>query len=230
MIGSLLARLTSGLALTALFALVLISCGGRGANEHPQAATATTRPHAAAAVRRLLEGDGIGNVTFGQPRSSVRAELERLLGPAHETIPGICGFGASTDWIGLNLNSPEANLSAELNLSFKGSRFVGYSYLSSTDVPARQRHGLLLATRRGLTLEDTVARARELYGHAFNETAVPQGTPPSAKLPRLPVGEIRTVSGKISAGIQGIGRIDRITSQSTVVVISAGAGPNTPCP
>lgn len=230
MIGSLLARLTSGLALTALFALVLISCGGRSSNEQPQAATATTRPLANATVRRLLEGNGIGSVTFGQPRSAVRAELERLLGPAHETIPGICGFGASTDWIGLNLNSPEANLSAELNLSFKGSRFVGYAYLSSTGGPARQRHRLLLATRRGLTLGDTVARARKLYGRAFNETRLQQGTPPSANLPRLPLGEISTASGEISAGIQGIGRTDRVTAQSTVVVIGAGAGPNTPCP
>jgi hypothetical protein len=230
MIGSLLARLTSGSALTVLFALGLISCGGRSSNEHPQAATATTRPLANATVRHLLEGNGIGSVTFGQPRSAVRAELERLLGPAHQTIPGICGFGASTDWIGLNLSSPEANLSAELNLSFKGSRFVSYAYLSSTDAPARQRHGLLLATRRGLTLGDTVARARKLYGHAFNQTSVPQGTPPSAKLPRLPVGEISTTSGEISAAIQGIGRIDRVTGQSTVVVIGAGAGPNTPCP
>ena len=230
MIGSLLARLTSGSALTALFALVLMSCGGTSSNEHPQPATATIRPLANATVRRLLEGNGIGSVTFGQPRSAVRAELERLLGPAHETIPGICGFGASTDWIGLNLNSPQANLTAELNLSFERSRFVGYAYLSSTDGPARQRHGLLLATRRGLTLGDTVARARKLYGHAFNETSVPQGTPSSAKLPRLPVGQIRTASGEISAGIQGIGRNDRITRQSTVVVIAAGAGPNTPCP
>ena len=181
-----------------------------------------TRPVAHATVRRLLEGNGIGSVTFGQSRRVVRAELARLLGPAHETIPGICGFGRSTDWIGLNLNSPEANLSAELNLSFKGSLFVGYAYLTSTEGPARQRHGLLLATRKGLTLGNTVARARKLYGRAFNETEVPQGTPPSAKLPRLPVGEISTVSGEIAAGIQGIGRIDRATPQSTVVVIGAG--------
>jgi hypothetical protein len=217
------------LAFAGVLALVLISCGGKSSAEQPQAATATTRVHAAAPVRRLLEGNGIGSVTFGQPRSTVRAELERLLGPAHETIPGICGFGASTDWIGLNLNSREANLSAELNLSFKGTRFVGYAYLSSSDGPARQAHGILLATRRGLTLGDTVARARKLYGRAFAQTSVPQGTPPSAKLPRLPVGEISTAGGEISAGIQGTGSIDRVTGQSTVVVIGAGAGPNTPC-
>ena len=202
MIGSLLARLTSGLALTALFALVLISCGGRSSNEQPQAATATTRPLANATVRRLLEGNGIGSVTFGQPRSAVRAELERLLGPAHETIPGICGFGASTDWIGLNLNSPEANLSAELNLSFKGSRFVGYAYLSSTGGPARQRHGLLLGHQKGADSRGYRGPCPEAVRTRVQQNQVAARDPSSAKLPRLPLGEISTASGEISGGIR----------------------------
>jgi hypothetical protein len=89
----------------------------------------------------------------------------------------------------------------ELNLSFKHSRFVGYAYSANADGPARQRHGALLATARGLALGDTVARARHLYTRAFIETSVPQGTPPSAKLPRLPVGEVSTASGEISAAV-----------------------------
>jgi hypothetical protein len=177
----------------------------------------------------VLAGDGIGSVRFGRPHSVVTAELARLLGTPHETIPGICGFGRSTDWIGLNINSDVANLSAELNLSFKHSRFVGYAYYANAEGPARQRHGVLLAPTSGLTLGDTVGRARHLYGRAFIETSVPQGTPPSAKLPRLPVGEVSTTSGEISAGIQGFGRLDRVSAHSTVVSIGAGAGPNTPC-
>jgi hypothetical protein len=180
------------------------------------------------AARRLLEGNGIGSTTFGQPRSTVMAELERLLGPPHETISGICGFGRGTDWIGLNIRSHDVP-SAELNLSFKHSRLVGYAYSTNAEGPARQPHGVLLATARGLTLGDRVARARHLYGRAFIETSVPQGTPPSAKLPRLPVGEVSTASGKIIAGIQGFGRKDRISAHSAVVLIRAGAGPNTPC-
>jgi hypothetical protein len=228
MIGSLLARPASRVALTASLALLLVSCGGKQPKQDPQAATHATRPVASADVRRLLEGNGIGGVKFGRPRSTVIAELERLLGPPHETIPGICGFGRSTDWIGLNLRSQDAS-SAELNLSFKHSRLVGYAYLANAEGPARQRHGVLLATARGLTLGDTVARARHLYGRAFVETSVPQATPPSAKLPRLPVGEVSTANGKIVAGIQGSVRHDRVTAHSTVVLISAGAGPNTPC-
>ncbi len=216
------------MALTASLALLLVSCGGKQPKQDPPAATHGTRPVASADVRRLLEGNGIGGVKFGQPRSTVVAELERLLGPPHETIPGICGFGRSTDWIGLNIRSQDVS-SAELNLSFKHFRFVGYAYLTNAEGPARQRHGVLLATARGLTLGDTVARARHLYGRAFIETSVPQGTPPSAKLPRLPVGQVSTANGKIVAGIQGSGRHDRVTAHSTVVLISAGAGPNTPC-
>jgi hypothetical protein len=228
MIGSLLARSASRVALAASLALLLVSCGGKQPKQHPRAATHGTRPVASADVRRLLDGNGIGSVKFGQPRSTVIAKLERLLGPPHETIPGICGFGRSTDWIGLNIRSHDVP-SAELNLSFKHSRLVGYAYSTNAEGPARQPHGALLATARGLTLGDTVARARHLYGRAFVETSVPQGTPPSAKLPRLPVGEVSTANGKIVAGIQASGRHDRVTAHSSVVVISAGAGPNTPC-
>lgn len=137
------------------------------------------------APRRLLKGNGIGSVTFGQPRSTVIAELEPWLGRPHETIPGICGFGRSTDWIGLNIKSHVANLSAELNLNFNRSRFVGYAYGANAMGPAPQRHGVLLATTRGLTLGDDVARARRLHGRAFIETRVPQGTAPSVKLPHF---------------------------------------------
>jgi hypothetical protein len=229
MIGSLLARPASRVALTAVLALVLTSCGGSHAKEDRRAATQPTRTVASVdAVRRLLEGNGIGTITFGRRRSTVMAELVPVLGPPHETIPGICGFGRSTDWIGLNINSHEVS-SAELNLNFKHSRFVGYGYSANAEGPARQRYGVLLATARGLTLGDTVARAGDLYGRAFIQTSVAQGTPPSAKLPRLPVGEVSTASGKISAGIQGFGRHDRVSAHSTVVSIVAGAGPNTPC-
>src|SRR6202012_923794 len=143
--------------------------------------------------------------------------------PPHETIPGVCGFGRSTDWIGLNINSHDPGLSAELNLNFKRSRFVGYSYLASAEGPAPQRDGVLLTTRAGLALADTMSRARRLYGHAFVETRVAQGTPPSPELPRLPVAVVNTASGEILAGLQGSGRQDRVTVHSIVVTISAGA-------
>jgi hypothetical protein len=230
MIASLMTRPACRVALTASLALVLLSCGGGHPSQDPQVATrATPSVVRVDASRRLLGGNGIGSITFGQRRSTVIAELEPWLGPPHETIPGICGFGRSTDWIGLNIKSHVADLSAELNLSFKHSRFVGYAYVANAMGPPPQRHGVLLATTRGLTLGDDVARARRLYGRAFVETTMPQGTPPVAKLPRLPVGELSTASGEISTGIQGFGRRDRVRARSTVELISAGAGPNTPC-
>lgn len=228
MIGSLLARSASSVAFTTSLALVLMSCGGQQPKAHPQAATDPARFGASADLRRVLDGNGIGSVKFGQPRSTVIAELTSLLGPPHETIPGICGFGRSTDWIGLNIRSHTVP-SAELNLSFKRSRLVGYAYYTNAEGPAQPPDGVLVATTRGLTLDDTVARARQLYGRAFVETSVPQGTPPSAKLPRLPVGEVSTANGKILAGIEGSGRHDRVSPDSAVVSLSAGAGPNTPC-
>jgi hypothetical protein len=217
------------LAVVAVLALVVVSVVGRHRAERPPVSAPAFGLAASEHARRLLEGNGIGNITFGRRRAAVRTALERLLGPPHETIPGICGFGPSTDWIGLNITSHEPNLSAELNLNFKHSRFVGYAYFANAEVPPGQNPRILLATTGGLTLGDSVARARRLYGRAFHIARVPQGTPPSAKLPRLPVGELRTTKGVIRTGIQGFGREDRVRAQSTVVSIAAGAQPNTPC-
>ena len=187
---------------------MLISCGGRSPKEHSQAANPATRPGANVdATRRLLEGNGIGSIKFGQPRAAATADLERLLGPPHETVPGICGFGRTTDWIGLGINSHAATPSAQLTPQFKHSRFVGYEYSENAEAPAARPHGVPFATTGGLTVGDTTSRARQLYEQAFVETSVPQGTPPAPRLPRLPVGEVSTASGEISAG----------------------AGPNTPC-
>ncbi len=126
MIGSLLASPASRAALTASLALALVSCGVKQPKAHSQAATDPTPASTSAEIRRLLDSNGIGSVKFGQLRYAVIAKLERLLGPPHETIPGICGFGRSTDWLGLNIRSHDVP-SAELDLSFKHSRLVGYA-------------------------------------------------------------------------------------------------------
>ena len=101
-------------------------------------APATPTPHNPA-PRRLLDGNGIASVRFGQRRVAVTTELERLLGPPHETIPGICGFGHTTDWIGLRMNSRDPHLTAQLTLYFKYSRFVGYDYLENRTDPLLRR-------------------------------------------------------------------------------------------
>jgi hypothetical protein len=179
MIGSLLARPASRAALTASLVLVLISCGGRGPREHTRVASQAARRAASVdAARRLLEGNGIGSITFGQPRAAVTAELTRLLGARHETIPGLCGFGRSTDWIGLNIDSRDPGISAQLTLNFKHSRFVGYAYFASAEGPTRQRHGVLLATSGGLSLGNAVRRARQLYGQALSRPACYKGPLP----------------------------------------------------
>lgn len=213
-----------------MVALAVMGCGGTDATKRPQAiADATRGVTSVGGARRLLAGDGIANIRFGRSRSTVIDGLKRLLGPPHETIPGICGFGRSTDWIGLSVISPAAGPGAELNLSFKHSRFVGYAYYVNAEAPAQQRHGTVLASTSGLTLGDTVARARRLYGRAFRETWLSQGTPPSATLPRLPVGEVTTATGNVIVALSGFGRQDRVSAHSTVTSIGAGAGPNTPC-
>jgi hypothetical protein len=195
-------------ALPALVALVLISCGGKSPKEDAQATAQATTRHIASwdAARRLLDGNGIGSITFGQSRSAVTPDLERLLGPPHKTIPGICGFGRTTDWIDLNINSHDPDLSAQLTLNFKTRPVCGLRVFCERRKAGAAAARVLLATAGGLTLGDTVTHARQQYRRAFIETSVRQGTPPSATL-----------------------RQDRVTARSTVVSIGAGAGPNTPC-
>jgi hypothetical protein len=94
------------------------------------------------APRRLLDGDGIGDVRFGQRPMAVAAGVEQLLGrPASASSASPIGYGRAVcgyyyiAWRGLDAK-PNARrfqgahrlFSGSLEIYFKRSRFVGYVY------------------------------------------------------------------------------------------------------
>ena len=244
-------RAAGSIGLAALLALVLTLCGARAGASTKRA----PRPHDMAATRaplqHLLEGDGIGSVKFGQRPAVVAATLGRLFGPpvgAGQVPNGYrragCGFYWEV-WDGLGEASDGRVFAAELELWFKNSRFVGYSYFPNNfqttvrnDWSSYVSHPMMLATAKGLAVGDTLARGRKLYGRAFSVTSSMQGTPPNPRLERLPVWQASTPSGDISGGIGKIilaGRTSnahgRRTSsrQQGIFGIGGGVGPDTPC-
>lgn len=198
---------------------------------------ADAHPEGKLADRYHLTSDGIGSLRLGQPPEAVAAGLERLFGPPAPAgtasrigyVPSICGFDHEIDWAGLAARSSGFH-SVGLTVYFKRSRLVGYSYgppYGGSFTP-QVHHGLMLSTSKGLGLGETLARARRLYGRAFGVTTQAQGTPPSARLPRLPVWTVPTASGRIYGFTDSPGG-PRSPHQRSIGSISAGAIPNTPC-
>jgi hypothetical protein len=188
---------------------------------------------------KVLRGDGIGNIQFGQAPTAAVHSVQQLLGlgrptQATATSPtGYTHFGCGfyqVYWTGLAETPMRVNHSAGLTLWFKQSRFAGYTYGSpeggrTTPVIT---HGPRFSTAEGLGLMDPLSRARQLYGNAFVITSTAQGTPPNPRLPRLPTWELQTVSGRISGFIDNPAG-PRSAYRGTIGTIQAGATPNTPC-
>jgi hypothetical protein len=182
---------------------------------------------------RLLDGDSLNSVRFGEPPSAVYRLLKPLLGDpvgqsrARPTGLGksLCAFSGQIEWNRQIASAEGRSIYDDLVAYFKGSRFVGYSY-AEVWTPYGRRPVLpadhLLTTARGLTLNQPVPRARRIYGEAFVQTTQPQGTPPSKKLMRLPAWRVRTPSGELFGWLTSSRGAD-------IGSIEAGAVPNTPC-
>jgi hypothetical protein len=199
MIGSLQARRATRVALTVLLALVLMSCGTTDQTERPRSATRAARPITSVdPVRRLLEGDGIGSITFGQLRSTVIAGLERLHGPAHETIPGTCDFGRSPDWTGLNISGGEAHLTIDRGGTCSGS-MTSISAVAPTSPQCAQdrvsSHEPILGERNPISVS-----SERVQGAAEREVR-PELRSPSSKPITRAVGSVG-VSVRVAAGVQ----------------------------
>lgn len=218
----------------AIAALAIALLAHRRAGPH-------SSPAAGLASRYALDGDGIGDIRFGQKPATVVAGLTRLLGAPEGASTGqrpdgllrsICGFDYEVDWVGLA--ERDAGLygtnSVGLTVYFKHRRFVGYSYgppWGESNTPL-VRHGVMLFTSRRLGLDERVARAQQAYGRAFVVGTQPQGTPPNPRLQRLPAWRLGTPTGRLYGAIDSPPR-PRSHNQETIGSISAGSVPNTPC-
>jgi hypothetical protein len=247
-IGKTTVRRLRRVGLPVLLAVVLASCGAWAGADTKSNPSPQNTGAARAAPRRLLDGNGIGGVKFGQSPAIVAASLGRLFGPPvgakqvpHGYIRAFCGFHWEV-WDGLGAASDGRLFVAELEVWFRNSRFVGYTYFANnfqTDLNTWDQYAsqpMMLATAKGLAVGDPLARGRRLYGRAFVLTTQMQGTPPDPRLLRLHVWEASTVSGQIEGGI-GMTRLvegahrtpNRTLRHQGIFGIGAGVGPITPC-
>lgn len=226
--GAVVATLGAVVAVgVAVLAIVLV---GHGRSTAPPGT-----PGARSSDLRMLDGDGLGTVTFGRSPAAVVAGLRPMLGaPLTVTraaptglVHSICEFDGQIEWRRSIASTEGRSIFDDLRVYFRHSRFVGYSYnedwIPYGPQPALPPdHRALLSTSRGLTLNQSATRARELYGTAFAQGTEPQRDPPVAKLPRLPAWRARTPSGQLFGGLS-------TRPPVTIGSINAGAVPNTPC-
>jgi hypothetical protein len=102
----------------------------------------------------VLSGRGIATARLGTRLVPTLVAVSDLLGVFGDRIPGRgCGVDRGEHMLDHN------------DLFFGHGRFVGYEY-----------SGRFLATTAGLRVGDTIARARQLYGAAFNTSAAQGGS------------------------------------------------------
>jgi hypothetical protein len=148
-----------------------------------------------AQFKYVLRADGIGGARLGEPENEVVSSLRQVLGnpPRGQFVPNyLCG--------GADL----AIYWQDLTTFFKHGRFVAYSYWTQQVDPWPSR---LLATARGLTLGETPAYARRLYGRSFRTSGELGGT-----------WFLKTSSGKL----KGFTRGNSFIPGGTITTIQAG--------
>ena len=153
-----------GVAMVVVLAGLLASCGAEGSVVSKTLAHRQKSGTARAVLQRLLDGDGIGGVTFGQAPEVVAARLRRLVGApvgAQQIRNGyrhyFCSFYYE-EWDGLGAASDGRFFVAGLDVLFSNSRFIGYSYGPNnlqTDLNTWNQYAnqpLMLATAKGLAV------------------------------------------------------------------------------
>jgi hypothetical protein len=176
-------------AMVVVLAGLLASCGAEGSVVSKTMAQGHKSGTARAVLLRLLDGDGIGGVRFGQAPEVVAARLGRL-------------FGAPV--------APSKSATVIATISARSITRSGTAWARrQTDLNTWNQYAnqpLMLATAKGLAVGDPLARGRRLYGRAFVLTTETQGTPPNPRLPRLSRWRASTTRGRIGGGI-GITRL-----------------------
>lgn len=232
--------------------LLVVLLGHRGTTRSPAASKPGTPTSHQAAPLRVLNSGGIGSLRFGQTAASVDAGLARLFGRTNGDAVYIrgpranCGFDHYSEWFGLDAKPPgfrggHRYFRAQLTIYFKHSQFVGYAYgddqYISPDAPGDETsipldssqgkqvlHGprLTLATAKGLTLGDPLARARRLYGRAFVETVQPNAG-------RDGLWKANTGSGRIYGGIANVSTAKSFYASPRPSISAITAGETPPC-
>ncbi|MHB1570604.1 MAG: hypothetical protein ACYC0H_15570, partial [Solirubrobacteraceae bacterium] len=122
---------------------------------------------------RVLDSGGVGPARFGESFTAATHALDGLLGQAslnRQSVPGSsCGLHRVV-WASPATATP-------LTIYERGGRFVGYQYGVPADlIGLALGPGATLFSARGLTIDDTVAAARRIYGTGFSARVTP-GSP-----------------------------------------------------
>lgn len=118
-------------------------------------------------VLRVLQPDSVATARIGEPSETAIQAITQVLGPpADANAPtGGCGIDHESVWTSPAVADP-------LTMFEKAGRFVGYQYGAPVNQIGLQRGpGAVLATPRGLTLDDTIGAARRLYPTGFGTSA-----------------------------------------------------------
>jgi hypothetical protein len=161
-------RLSSAAATAAVLVLAAAFVANGQQDPHTTPPAASSPIPASHKVRYVLAGNGLGAGIFGQSREDVIAALTPLLGRArsgYKRVPPECGVDHTITW-------------PTLTAYFRNDRFVGYQYgePGTTAAPRAPSRGTVLATTRGLTIGDKLARGRRLYGAALKISAAQGGS------------------------------------------------------
>lgn len=175
--------------------IVAAVCVGSFVAAEVAAGTSTHPPqaYAATAVREILRGDGINQVTFGEAASEGIARLQGVIAvkPTNRYYSlHTCDVDHGSKWPGFIA-------------FFRRGRFVGYTYSGAKLSRGEQR----LATEKDLRVGDSLSRGTRLYGHAFSMSSVQGGA-----------WSVNTSQGRLFGFASGL----PIGAHSTVLTIEAG--------
>jgi hypothetical protein len=254
-IGALVSAAGAAVALAIAILAIVVLGHHATATRPPGGSKPVAVPGREPSPPRLLAGNGIGAIHFGETPTNVDSQLARLLGrPEGSYTPSICGLDHESSWVGLDVRPKSFRgvhrFRAQLFVYFKRSQFVGYVYNDDqaisgstlndeTHIPLNSPQGrevlhgrrLTLATAKGLAPGDALTQARRLYGQAFVETTQAQGTPPNPRLGRAPIWEVQTPNGRLYGWIDNAQTAKSFygSARRSIGSIAAGETPNTPC-
>lgn len=169
----------------AVLALVLVGRHGRPAAQRAPAVSAIAP---GSALTPFLFASSIAAVPFGTRIGPALRSLNTSLGGSEHVVEHTqgCGYDTVVTWPGVEQSSARSRVEFALTVVFRAARLVGYSYGSRGDLvrravvvdprTGRQEARLRLTTSRGLTVGDSLARGRALYGGGFTISGA-QGAP-----------------------------------------------------
>ena len=164
--------------------------------------------------RITLTGHSFGGLRFGTPQATAVAPVRKVLGlPAAPASTAECGVTAVTWPVVIDPATGRLVRAQDVTLAFARGRFVGYQLSGSgreSASPTGPDRGYAAVTARGLRLDDTLARARRLYGRVFTTSSAQGGS-----------WSVRTPQGRLDGYASGV-PTDGDLGRLTITSIDAG--------